>query len=62
MTLTFDPTYDLDLGFSKSNLKIAVFQELLGLINLNAHMTIKSVNSSMGKNEDTYAFFQHACC
>ena len=27
LTFTFDPTYDFDLGFSRSTLEIAVFQE-----------------------------------
>ena len=30
MTLTFDPTHDFDLGFLRSNLEIAVFQEWMG--------------------------------
>ena len=31
VTLNYDPTHELDLGFSKSNFEIAVFQERMGL-------------------------------
>ena len=30
MNLTFDPTNDFDLGFLRTNIEIAVFQEWMG--------------------------------
>ena len=56
MTLTFDPTHDFDLGFFRSNLEIAVFQEWMGPA-LYEHLRrcirkcIKAVNGDMEKNK-----------
>ena len=64
MTLIFDPTHDLDLGFT--NFEISVSREWMGPINLKLLLiciwkfNVKALNGSMGmiKDKNVYVFHQ----